>query len=60
MLLPADAEADGAAENLETLLLARMDVGGGDEAVRLHVGLDDDGLAAGLATTSGERRCARR
>ena len=35
--------------DLEALLLARMHVRRGDEAVRLHERLDDDGLAAGLA-----------
>src|SRR5436190_1754641 len=48
-LLAADLETDGAAQDLEALLLARVDVGRGHEAVRLHEGLDDDGLAAGLA-----------
>ena len=48
-LLPADPEADAAAEDLEALLLARVHVRGGDEAVRLHEGLDHDGLAVRLA-----------
>ena len=48
-LLAADPEADAAAEDLETLLLARVDMGGRDEAVRLHEGLDHDGLAVRLA-----------
>jgi len=48
-LLAADLEADLAAEHLEALFLAGVDVGRGDEAVGLHVGLDHDRLAAGLA-----------
>jgi hypothetical protein len=48
-LLPADPEADGAPEHLEARLLARMEACRGDEAVRLHVGLDHDGLAVRLA-----------
>ena len=48
-LLPADSEADRAAEHLEALLLARMHVRRGDEAVRLDVGLDHDGRAVRLA-----------
>ena len=47
-LLAADLEADGAAEDLEALLLARVDVRRGDEAVRLDVGLDHDGRAVRL------------
>ena len=43
-----------AAEHLEALLLARVDVRRGDEAVRLDVGLDHDGLAAGLARRLAE------
>src|SRR5204862_3262483 len=48
-LLVADPEADAAAEDLEALLLARVHVRGRDEAVRLHEGLDHDGLAVRLA-----------
>src|SRR3954454_11948010 len=48
-LLPPDPEADAAAEDLEPLLLARVHVRGGNEAVRLHEGLDHDGLAVRLA-----------
>src|SRR4029078_9628774 len=48
-LLAADAEADRAAEDLEALLLARMHVRRGDEAVRLDIGLDHDGRAVRLA-----------
>src|SRR6185437_5794758 len=48
-LLASDAEPDTAAEHLEALLLRGMDVRRRHEAVRLHVGLDHDGLAAGLA-----------
>src|SRR4029077_16938881 len=48
-LLAADLEADRAAEDFETLLLARVPVRGGNEAVRLHEGLDHDGLAVRLA-----------
>jgi hypothetical protein len=46
--LAADPEADRAAEDHEALLLARVHVGRGDEAVRLHVRLDHDGLAVRL------------
>jgi hypothetical protein len=47
-LLAPDAEADAAADDLEALLLRRVDVCGGDEAVRLHVGLDHHCFAAGF------------
>ena len=47
-LLAADLEADGAAEDLEPLLLQRVHVRGRDEASRLHVRLDHDRLAARL------------
>ena len=49
LLLAVDLEADGAAEDLEALLLRRVDVGRRDEAVRLDERLDHDGLAAGVA-----------
>ena len=48
-LLPPDLEADAAAKHLEALLLARMDMGRRDEAVRLDEGLDHHGLAVRLA-----------
>src|SRR6185437_12886958 len=48
-LLPADPEPDGAAEHLEALLLARVHMRRGDEAVRLDVGLDHDGRSVRLA-----------
>jgi len=47
-LLAADLEADRAREHLEALLLPRVDVCRRDEPIRLHVGLDHDGVPAGL------------
>jgi hypothetical protein len=48
-LLVADPEADRASEDLEALLLVRVDVRGGDEAVGLHERLDHDRLPVRLA-----------
>src|SRR4029079_9160525 len=53
-LLAADLEADAAAKDLEALLLRGVDVRGRDEPVRLDVGLDHDGLAAGLVRRLAE------
>jgi hypothetical protein len=54
IFLPPDLEADGAAQDLEPLLLARVDVRGGHEAVRLDERLDHDRLTAGLARRLAE------
>jgi hypothetical protein len=53
-LLAADLEADRSAEDLEALLLARVDVRGRDEAARLDEGLEDDCLPARLARRLAE------
>src|SRR5829696_1813570 len=48
-LLRTEPEAEGPAQDLEPLLLVRMNVGGRDEAVRLDEGLEHDRLAVRLA-----------
>ena len=50
----AEPELELAGDDLEGLLLRRVDVGGGDGAVRLDVRLDDDALAVGVGRGRAE------
>jgi hypothetical protein len=50
--LPADPQRQRAGEDLEALLLARVDVHGGDGAPRRDLHLDDDQLSLGVRRPS--------
>ena len=58
--LAADLEHELALDHLEDLGLVRVQVGGGDEAVRLDEDVDHDALAVGSRPRSRRSGCSRR